>query len=91
MRSHLLNDLTAERYRRAVTEGVERVAAQLARTEKPFTGVTVDDLAPSSTGSTWTARCTTPRRPSTSCTTSTCATPSTSTTPATWPTSTAPW
>ncbi|GHB09356.1 MULTISPECIES: pyridoxal phosphate-dependent decarboxylase family protein [Streptomyces] len=46
MRSHLLNDLTAERYRRAVTEGVERVAAQLARTEKPFTGVTVDDLAP---------------------------------------------
>ncbi|GHF97240.1 pyridoxal phosphate-dependent decarboxylase family protein [Streptomyces thermodiastaticus] len=46
MRSHLLNDLTAERYRRAVTEGVERVAAQLARTEKPFTGVTVDALAP---------------------------------------------
>jgi L-2,4-diaminobutyrate decarboxylase len=46
MRSHLLNDLTAEQYRRAVTEGVERVAAQLARTEKPFTGVTVDALAP---------------------------------------------
>lgn len=46
MRSHLLNDLTAEHYRRSVTEGVERVAAQLATTDRPFTGVTVDDLAP---------------------------------------------
>lgn len=46
MRSHLLNDLTAEHYRRSVTEGVERVAAQLAATDRPFTGVTVDDLTP---------------------------------------------
>ncbi|MGW3815942.1 lysine decarboxylase DesA [Streptomyces sp. NPDC005046] len=46
MRSHLLNDTTADRYRRSVTEGVERVAAKLATTERPFTGVTVDDLAP---------------------------------------------
>ncbi|MGV9901423.1 lysine decarboxylase DesA [Streptomyces sp. NPDC003388] len=46
MRSHLLNGLTAEHYRRSVTEGVERVAARLATTEKPFTGVTVDGLAP---------------------------------------------
>ena len=46
MRSHLLNDLTAEHYRRSVTEGVERVAAQLATTDRPFTGVTVDALAP---------------------------------------------
>ncbi|MGW2819505.1 lysine decarboxylase DesA [Streptomyces sp. NPDC001443] len=46
MRSHLLNDLTAEDYRRSVTEGVERVAAKLATTERPFTGVTADDLAP---------------------------------------------
>ncbi|MEU5308331.1 lysine decarboxylase DesA [Streptomyces sp. NPDC021562] len=46
MRSHLLNDLTAEQYRRRVTEGVERVAAKLATTTRPFTGVTVDDLAP---------------------------------------------
>ncbi|MFE9607124.1 pyridoxal phosphate-dependent decarboxylase family protein [Streptomyces sp. NPDC006012] len=46
MRSHLLNDLTAEHYRRSVTEGVERVAAQLATTERPFTGVTADTLAP---------------------------------------------
>jgi L-2,4-diaminobutyrate decarboxylase len=46
MRSHLLNDLTAEHYRRSVTEGVERVAAKLAATDRPFTGVTADDLAP---------------------------------------------
>ncbi|MFB7111399.1 lysine decarboxylase DesA [Streptomyces sp. NPDC056190] len=46
MRSHLLNDLTAEHYRRSVTEGVERVAARLATTDRPFTGVTADALAP---------------------------------------------
>ncbi|MFI8092646.1 lysine decarboxylase DesA [Streptomyces sp. NPDC086080] len=46
MRSHLLNDTTAEHYRRSVTEGVERVAAKLATTERPFTGITVDALAP---------------------------------------------
>ncbi|MFG2308503.1 lysine decarboxylase DesA [Streptomyces sp. NPDC048566] len=46
MRSHLLNDTTADRYRRSVTEGVERVAAKLATTTGPFTGVAVDDLAP---------------------------------------------
>ncbi|MFF8472760.1 lysine decarboxylase DesA [Streptomyces sp. NPDC015414] len=46
MRSHLLNGLTAEHYRRSVTEGVERVAAKLATTERPFTGATVDALAP---------------------------------------------
>ncbi|MET8582441.1 lysine decarboxylase DesA [Streptomyces collinus] len=46
MRSHLLNGLTAEHYRRSVTEGVERVAAKLATTVRPFTGVTVDALTP---------------------------------------------
>ncbi|MGW2616231.1 lysine decarboxylase DesA [Streptomyces sp. NPDC001500] len=46
MRSHLLNDTTAEHYRRSVTEGVERVAAKLAATDRPFTGVTADALAP---------------------------------------------
>ncbi|MET7387772.1 lysine decarboxylase DesA [Streptomyces sp. NPDC005529] len=46
MRSHLLNDTTADRYRRSVTQGVERVAAKLATTTRPFTGVTVDDLTP---------------------------------------------
>ncbi|MER6848399.1 lysine decarboxylase DesA [Streptomyces flaveolus] len=46
MRSHLLNDTTAEQYRHSVTQGVERVAAKLATTDRPFTGVTVDALAP---------------------------------------------
>ncbi|MEV0633373.1 lysine decarboxylase DesA [Streptomyces sp. NPDC050619] len=46
MRSHLLNDTTTEHYRRSVTEGIERVAAKLATTDRPFTGVTVDALSP---------------------------------------------
>ncbi|MFF2845619.1 lysine decarboxylase DesA [Streptomyces sp. NPDC058001] len=46
MRSHLLNDTTADRYRRSVTEGIERVADRLATTARPFTGVTVDALTP---------------------------------------------
>ncbi|MGW5428478.1 lysine decarboxylase DesA [Streptomyces sp. NPDC004059] len=46
MRSHLLNGLTSEHYRSSVTEGVERVAARLATTDRPFTGVTVDALSP---------------------------------------------
>ncbi|MHC5903133.1 lysine decarboxylase DesA [Streptomyces sp. S6] len=46
MRSHLLNATTAERYRRSVTDTVARVAAKLAATERPFTGVTVDTLTP---------------------------------------------
>ncbi|MEV7070145.1 lysine decarboxylase DesA [Streptomyces sp. NPDC093990] len=46
MRSHLLNDTTAESYRHSVTEGIERVAAKLATTTRPFTGVSVDALSP---------------------------------------------
>ncbi|MFD9796534.1 aspartate aminotransferase family protein [Streptomyces sp. NPDC059070] len=46
MRSHLLNDTTAESYRRSVTEGVERVASKLAATRRPFTGAAVEDIAP---------------------------------------------
>ncbi|WP_432064580.1 pyridoxal phosphate-dependent decarboxylase family protein [Streptomyces sp. C10-9-1] len=46
MRSHLLNDTTAEHYRRSVADGVGRVAAKLAATRQPFTGVTPDALAP---------------------------------------------
>ncbi|MET9377115.1 aspartate aminotransferase family protein [Streptomyces sp. NPDC002992] len=46
MRSHLLNDATAESYRRSVTQGVERVADKLATTRRPFTGVTPAALAP---------------------------------------------
>nr|BFD87815.1 lysine decarboxylase DesA [Streptomyces sp. Xyl84] len=46
MRSHLLNGLTAEHYRSSVSQGVERVAAKLVATDRPFTGVTVDALSP---------------------------------------------
>ncbi|MGW7461746.1 pyridoxal phosphate-dependent decarboxylase family protein [Streptomyces sp. NPDC054797] len=46
MRSHLLNETTADLYRRSVTEGVERVAARLATTQRPHTGISVDELAP---------------------------------------------
>lgn len=46
MRSHLLGDTTAERYRGSVTEGVERVAARLTAASRPCTGITADALAP---------------------------------------------
>ncbi|MZF55262.1 aminotransferase class V-fold PLP-dependent enzyme [Streptomyces sp. SID5594] len=46
MRSHLLNNTTAEHYRRTVTAGVDRVAAKIAATERPFSGVGVDELSP---------------------------------------------
>ncbi|MEV6791546.1 aspartate aminotransferase family protein [Streptomyces sp. NPDC051320] len=46
MRSHLLNDTTAEQYRHTATAAVERVAAQLASTRNPFTGITPDALSP---------------------------------------------
>lgn len=46
MRSHLLNDTTAEHYRRSVTQGVERVAAAFAATGRPFTGISPAALAP---------------------------------------------
>ncbi|OKK19623.1 pyridoxal-dependent decarboxylase [Streptomyces sp. CB00455] len=46
MRSHLLNETTADLYRRSVTEGVARVAAKIATTERPHTGISVGELAP---------------------------------------------
>lgn len=46
MRSHLLSDATTEHYRRSVAQGVERVAATLAATDRPFTGISPDALAP---------------------------------------------
>ncbi|MGW9248654.1 MULTISPECIES: pyridoxal phosphate-dependent decarboxylase family protein [unclassified Streptomyces] len=46
MRSHLLNNTTAEHYRSTVSAGVERVAATLAATERPFSGIGVDELSP---------------------------------------------
>ncbi|MCK7623255.1 aspartate aminotransferase family protein [Streptomyces sp. RS10V-4] len=45
-RTHLLNHRTADRYRAAVTESVTRISDRIATTERPFTGVSVDDLAP---------------------------------------------
>jgi L-2,4-diaminobutyrate decarboxylase len=45
-RSHLLNDSTAEYYRRLVSEGVARVARTVAGAGGPFTGVTPAELAP---------------------------------------------
>ncbi|MER5729419.1 aspartate aminotransferase family protein [Streptomyces sp. NPDC002138] len=46
MRQHLLNETTADLYRRSVTEGVARVAAKIATTERPHTGMSVDELTP---------------------------------------------
>ncbi|MEE1739626.1 aspartate aminotransferase family protein [Streptomyces sp. BE147] len=46
MRSHLLNNTTAEHYRRTVTAGVERVAATIAAADRPFSGVGVGGLSP---------------------------------------------
>jgi L-2,4-diaminobutyrate decarboxylase len=48
--SHLLAGGTAENYRRSVTAGVGRVAAKLAATERPFSGITPDRLATSVDG-----------------------------------------
>ncbi|MDX6311217.1 MAG: L-2,4-diaminobutyrate decarboxylase [Streptomyces sp.] len=45
-RAHLFNDRTVDGYRRSLTDGVERVAARVAHTERPFTGITPARLAP---------------------------------------------
>ncbi|MGH3320889.1 MAG: pyridoxal phosphate-dependent decarboxylase family protein [Streptosporangiaceae bacterium] len=42
--SYLLSDRTVERYRRAVAEGVERVAERLNQVDRPFTGVSPAQL-----------------------------------------------
>ncbi|WP_055548594.1 aspartate aminotransferase family protein [Streptomyces sp. NBRC 110028] len=49
-RAHLFNDRTAESYRRSVTDGVGLVASTVARTDRPFTGVTPGELAPEISG-----------------------------------------
>ncbi|MEU6332174.1 aspartate aminotransferase family protein [Streptomyces sp. NPDC047049] len=49
-RTYLLNEKTAQRYRSAVTESVTRIGAKIAGTTRPFTGITVDDLAPAVMG-----------------------------------------
>nr|QKS42877.1 PLP dependent decarboxylase [Streptomyces sp.] len=49
-RSHLFNDRNVDHYRRSLTDGVERVATRIARTERPFSGVTPDQLGPEIAG-----------------------------------------
>ncbi|MFC9240292.1 pyridoxal phosphate-dependent decarboxylase family protein [Streptomyces decoyicus] len=49
-RTYLLNEKTAPRYHSAVTESVTRVSAKIAGTARPFTGITVDGLAPAVSG-----------------------------------------
>ncbi|MET7764899.1 aspartate aminotransferase family protein [Streptomyces sp. NPDC005393] len=49
-RAHLFNGRTAECYRRTVTDGVGLVASTVARTVRPFTGVTPAELAPEISG-----------------------------------------
>ncbi|MCM0677092.1 aspartate aminotransferase family protein [Micromonospora phytophila] len=45
-RAHLFAAGSVERYRRALAEGIDRVAARVAAVDRPFTGVTPDELAP---------------------------------------------
>ncbi|MCX4390217.1 aspartate aminotransferase family protein [Micromonospora peucetia] len=45
-RAHLFTAGTVEDYRRVLAAGVGRVAARVAEVDRPFTGVTPDELAP---------------------------------------------
>lgn len=45
-RAHLFNADTLARYRGALTQGVDRIAARVADADRPFTGVTPETLAP---------------------------------------------
>ncbi|MFF3866113.1 pyridoxal phosphate-dependent decarboxylase family protein [Micromonospora sp. NPDC001898] len=45
-RAHLLTNGTAEQYRRVLADGIDRVSARIANTDRPFTGVTPAALAP---------------------------------------------
>jgi L-2,4-diaminobutyrate decarboxylase len=49
-RTHLLNNGTAEQYRRTVTDTVRRVSEKIGGTDRPFTGATVDGLTPTVAG-----------------------------------------
>ncbi|MBZ4016487.1 pyridoxal phosphate-dependent decarboxylase family protein [Streptomyces purpurogeneiscleroticus] len=49
-KDHLLNNATVQYYRDAVRDGVDRVAARLAATDRPFTGMTADRLTPAVRG-----------------------------------------
>ncbi|GGR46971.1 pyridoxal phosphate-dependent decarboxylase family protein [Streptomyces netropsis] len=43
---HLFNHRTVENYRRSLADGVDRVAARIAGTERPFSGISPARLAP---------------------------------------------
>ncbi|MET8526476.1 aspartate aminotransferase family protein [Micromonospora sp. NPDC005172] len=45
-RSHLLHDGSVEQYRRAIADGVDRVARRVATVDRPATGVAPAELAP---------------------------------------------
>ncbi|MCU1681457.1 MAG: pyridoxal-dependent decarboxylase [Amycolatopsis sp.] len=45
-RRYLLSEVTAEDYRRTVAEGAERVAAKIAKVDRPATGISVAALEP---------------------------------------------
>ncbi|MEH0982530.1 pyridoxal phosphate-dependent decarboxylase family protein [Micromonospora sp. CPCC 205556] len=45
-RAHLFTSGSVERYRRVLADGIERVATRVAGADRPFTGVTPDELAP---------------------------------------------
>ncbi|WP_229406384.1 aspartate aminotransferase family protein [Micromonospora sp. NBRC 110038] len=45
-RAYLLTTGTAEDYRRVLAEGIDRVGTRIARTDRPFTGVSPAALAP---------------------------------------------
>ncbi|WP_277741086.1 aspartate aminotransferase family protein [Streptomyces sp. LX-29] len=49
-RSYLFNDRTADSYRRSVADGIALVADTVTRTDRPFSGVTPDELAPRISG-----------------------------------------
>ncbi|MEH1013972.1 aspartate aminotransferase family protein [Micromonospora sp. CPCC 206060] len=45
-RAHLFTTGSVERYRHVLADGIDRVATRVATADRPFTGVTPDDLAP---------------------------------------------
>ncbi|MGP3998858.1 pyridoxal phosphate-dependent decarboxylase family protein [Streptomyces sp. 8N706] len=49
-RAHLFNDRTVDRYRRALTEGIDRIASKVAVTRRPFSGISPARLAPEISG-----------------------------------------
>ncbi|WP_194896188.1 pyridoxal phosphate-dependent decarboxylase family protein [Catenulispora pinisilvae] len=47
---HLFNERTLERYRTALSDGIDRVSDQIATAPSPFTGISPADLAPAIAG-----------------------------------------